>query len=87
MSDEKFSLVKMVSSPFTGLFWVKSIMYGLGIGCLAFIGYGVYKAYFKKPEPTTTQNQNAEKIENVSYQTPRVMFGCQRFTVKPEDKK
>jgi len=52
MADgEKIDLKKAVTSPFTGLYWVKTIMFGLGLACLFFVGYAVYKAYFKKPEP------------------------------------
>jgi len=51
---EKVDLVKAVRSVATPVYWIKSLMYGLGIACLLFIGFGVYKAYFKKPLP----NQN-----------------------------
>jgi hypothetical protein len=49
---EPIDLKKAVTSPFTGLYWIKTVMYGLGLSALLFIGYGVYKAYFKKAEPS-----------------------------------
>ena len=60
---EKFSIKKLVASPFTGLYWVKTSMYGLGLAALFFIGFGLWKAYFKKPEPT--QSIHAEAGSNV----------------------
>ena len=50
-NTEPIDIKKAVTSPFTGLFWIKTFMYGLGLSALIFIGFGVYKAYFKKPEP------------------------------------
>lgn len=75
MSDNAFDPVKLVTSPFTGLFWIKCIMFGLGIASLLFIGYGVYKAYFAKLDPTTTQNNQAQEIV-YHYPTPKATFGC-----------
>lgn len=64
MADgERFDIKKLLKSPFTGLYWTKTVMLGLGILALIFIGYGVYKAYFKKPEPT--QAIHAEAGSNV----------------------
>lgn len=70
---ELFDIKKLLTSPFTGMYWVKCTMMGLGIGMLIFIGYGLYKAYVKTPDPTTTQS--AGNIEN-HYHNPRVTFGC-----------
>lgn len=89
MADQ-FDIKKLVTSPFTGVYWVKVVMFGLGIGCLAFIGYGVYKAYFKKPLPTTTQQGQRDNFNYVL--EPRSYFGCQNFRllkegIKPEVKK
>lgn len=84
---EKINLVKAITSPFTGLYWVKTLMYGLGLAALVFIGLGVYKAYFKKPLPTTTQS--AEHIINYNYTlTPhQTFFGCANYKIqKPEGK-
>ena len=53
--SEKFSIIKLLKSPFSKMFWVKSIMFLFGIGFLAFVAYGVYKAYFKKPPDTQAQ--------------------------------
>lgn len=60
--SEPFDAAKLVKSPFTGLFWVKVMMNMLGMAALVFIGYGVYKAYFKKPEPTQQQTQQIKEI-------------------------
>jgi hypothetical protein len=77
--SEPFSLIKMLSSPFTGMYWIKCTMIGLGIFMIAFTGYGLYKAYVKKPEATTTQR--AETIINYNNQ-PRVTFGCASWKVR-----
>ena len=50
--DEKFNLVKLVSSPFTGLYWVKTVMYSLGGIAIFLIIFSVYKAFIKKPDAT-----------------------------------
>lgn len=49
---ESFDIKKMVASPFTGLYWVKTVMFSLGAVVLFFISFAVYKAYIKKPEPS-----------------------------------
>jgi len=59
-ADNAFSILKLVKSPFTGLFWVKTMMYIFGMAFIAFVSYGVYKAYFKKPPPTQAQNVNID---------------------------
>lgn len=66
--SESFSIKKLALSPFTGLYWIKVIMFGLGLSALFFIGYGVHKAYFKKPLPTNTQT--AKEIVNNTYNYP-----------------
>lgn len=65
---EPFSWKKLMSSPFSLLFWVKGGMYGLAISAILFIGYGVYKAYFKKPPTTQAQ------IINIAAQQPGTNF-------------
>jgi hypothetical protein len=45
----------------------------LAMGFLIFIGIGVWRGYFKKPDPLT--NQSAEKIIN-NYNSPNAPFGC-----------
>jgi hypothetical protein len=81
---EKFNLIKAITSPFTGLYWVKTVMFSLGAAALLFIGYGVYKAYFKKPPHTT--EQNAEAIYNYNY-TPKMFgFGCIRMDKRLDNK-
>lgn len=82
MSDDIFSIKKLAKSPFTGLYWVKTIMMGLGLAFLIFVGYGVYKAYIK-PEPTTTQH--AEEIINKTdnhYNQPKAYLGCASVPVR-----
>jgi len=71
--SEGFNLSKLLSSPFTGLYWVKCTVFGLGIGMILFVAVGMWKAYFRRPDPTTTQR--AETIEN-HYNTPKATFGC-----------
>jgi len=53
--EEKFDLKKLLTSPFTGLYWTKVVMIGLGLIVLLFVGYAVYKAYVKKAEPSQRQ--------------------------------
>lgn len=77
MSDV-FSITKLAKSPFQGIFWLKCIMFGLGIGCLVFIGYGVYKAYFTIV-PTTTQS--AEQIINPTLSPKVYPGGCANIRV------
>lgn len=77
---EAFSITKLAKSPFTGMYWLKCIMFGLGIACIGFVGYGIYKAYFKTPEPTTTQE--AEQIVNPSLQPKISPFGCASIRVQ-----
>ena len=69
--SEGFSLTKMVAGWTTGGYWGKLISFGLGFLVVGFLSYAVFKAYVKKPEPTTSQS--AEIIRNHYYQ-PR--FGC-----------
>jgi hypothetical protein len=78
--SEAFDIKKLLLSPMTGLYWVKCSMIGLGIGMLLFVGYGLWKAYIKKPDPTTAQR--AETINNY-YHQPKSTFGC--ATVKTYD--
>lgn len=78
--SEPFSLIKMFTSPFSLLYWVKCLMMGLGIFMIAFTGYGLYKAYIKKPLATT--DQRAEQICNY-YNQPRVSFGCATWKNTP----
>ena len=72
---ETFSLVKMVSGWFTGKHWGKTLSFGMSMAFLVFVGFGVYRGYFKKPEPTQTTEQTAEKINNY-YSNPKSTFGC-----------
>jgi hypothetical protein len=81
--SEPFDWKKLLTSPFTGLYWVKVTMMGLGICMIGFVLYGMYKAYIKKPLPNTTQN--ADKIENYYYEPRHWGFGC--ATVKISDRK
>jgi hypothetical protein len=71
--SEPFNLVKLISGPFTGVYWAKILSIGFGLVLATFVGFGVWKAYFKKPEPTTSQR--AEQIVNYYYQ-PKSTFGC-----------
>lgn len=80
--SESFDPIKMLSAPFTGLYWIKCMMIGLGIFMILFTGYGLWKAFIKKPDPST--NQRAETINNF-YHQPRSTFGC--ATVKVYENK
>jgi len=78
--SESFDPVKLVTSPFTGMFWVKIIMFGLGLAFLGMVGWAVYKAYFN-PDPTTTQNNQAREIV-YHYHQPKTSFGgCASYQV------
>jgi arginine exporter protein ArgO len=82
---EKVDLVKAVKSVATPVYWVKTIMYGLGIACLLFIGFGVYKAYFKKPVPTQTY----EHVDKVVYEANKrklILFAEPYVGVDTKDK-
>lgn len=71
--SEPFSITKLVSGWATGDYWGKLISFGLGFLVVGFISYAVYKAYIKKPEPTT--DMDAEEIIN-HYNQPKSTFGC-----------
>lgn len=73
-----FSVTKLFSGLLTGDYWGKLIAFGLGFIVLGFIGFAVYKAYIKKPEPTTSQS--AEKIYNRYYE-PKSTWGCATIKV------
>ena len=69
--SEAFSWTKLVGGLTSGVYWVKVVLYMLSAGFIIFIGIGVWRGYFKKAEPTTSQK--AERIVNY-YNTPH--FGC-----------
>jgi len=71
---EPFDIKKLLASPFTGVYWVKVLAIGFGLVVFAFVGYGVWKAYFSKPLPTT--DQHASTIINHNYEPRSGMFGC-----------
>jgi hypothetical protein len=72
--SEPFDIKKLLSAPFTGLYWVKVVAIGCGIFVVVFVGYGLWKAYIKKPLPTT--DQHADTIVNHYYEPKTGMFGC-----------
>ena len=72
--SEPFSLIKMLSGPFQGVYWAKVVMYGFGLGFLVFVSIGVWRGYFKKPADTTSQS--ADSMVNNYYQPKAGMFGC-----------
>ena len=51
---EGFDLKKLLSSPFSSLYWTKTVMFSLGAFVIFFVGFAVYKAYMKKPDSTQT---------------------------------
>lgn len=75
---EKVDLKKMVTGPTTGVFWVKTILYGLAFSALVFVGFGVYKTYFAKPKPTQDINVEAGGsvvIKNEANKRNLIFFG------------
>ena len=69
MAIEPFDIKKLLGSFGNPLYWVKCIMFGFGIGFLLFLWYGVYKAYFKKPLPTSSTHIIAEPGSTVDART------------------
>jgi hypothetical protein len=77
MADEKIDLVKAATSPFTGLYWIKCIMFGLGIGFLVLIGFAVKKAFFTKSQATqniTMQEGSQLTIKNEAAKRHLILF-------------
>ncbi len=86
---EKIDLVKAIKSPFTGLYWVKVIMFSLGASAILFIGFGVYKAYFKKPMPNqaiTVQQGGQVTIRNEATKKHFIIFTEPYIGVDTKDK-
>ena len=75
--SESFDVVKLIKSPFTGLYWIKVIMLGLGLFIVLGVGYTGYKAVLK---PTT--KQDAQTIINHNYQPVAHIGGCASVPVK-----
>lgn len=50
-----FSWGKLLSSPFTGMYWIKVIMFAFGMSFIGMVGWAFYKAYFAKPAETQQQ--------------------------------
>ena len=74
---EKFSFTKLIQSPFTGIYWVKCLMLGLGIFLILGIGYTGYKAVVKP-----TSDQRAQTIINHNYNPVAHIGGCASVPVK-----
>lgn len=74
---EKFSLSKLLKSPFTGLYWTKVIMLGIGLFILLGVGYTGYKAVVKP-----TSDQRAQTIINHNYSPVAHLGGCASVPVK-----
>ena len=72
MSD-KFDAVKMVTSPFTGMFWLKCLMFFLGICFIGMVAWSIWKTY--NPDDTTTSYNRAAVIVNHN-PMPKGSFGC-----------
>lgn len=72
---EPFDVAKMISGPLTPVFWIKTILFGLGLAFLGMVGWAFYVAYFAPEDPTTTQNNRAREIIYY-YPEPRATFGC-----------
>lgn len=52
--SEEFDIKKLLMSPFSGIYWTKTVMFILGACVIFVVGYAVYKAYIKKPDSTQT---------------------------------
>ena len=59
---EQFSVRKALDLSPTAM--GKSFSIGLKIAIILFVGWAVYKAYFKKPEPTQTQRIERIVVES-----------------------
>jgi len=53
-NGEGFSIKKLLLSPFTGLYWTKTLMFSGGALVILIIVLSIYKTYFKRPEPVQT---------------------------------
>jgi hypothetical protein len=85
---EKFNLIKAITSPFTGLYWVKTVMFSLGALVLLFVGFAVYKAYFKKPLPNqaiTVQEGGTVTIRNEAPKKHLIVFMEPFYQVETDD--
>lgn len=67
------TLVKTTSSTAKGL---------LVLLAVAGIGYAIYKAYVKRPDPTTTQNAKAIANYNYHLEPRQMFFGCANFKLE-----
>jgi hypothetical protein len=45
---------------------------GLAVGCIVFVGYGLYKGYVRKPDAT----QTIQRADLVDSRTFKQTFGC-----------
>lgn len=73
--SEAFSLSKFFIGFATGQHWGKTIALGMSFCFIVFVAVGVWRGYFKKPDPTTTHEQTAQDIIN-HYNQPKSTFGC-----------
>ena len=73
---QNFDIKKMLSSPVTGLYWVKCVALGCGIFVLLFLGYAVYRVFV----PAAKTTQTAQTIDNHTYEIKPTFGGC--VTVK-----
>jgi len=52
--NEKFDIVKWVKGFIDPKTWAKSLVYGLMIAAIIFVGLTIYRAYFKKDQAQKT---------------------------------
>lgn len=77
MTTEPVDLKKAVTAPFTGVYWVKTIMYGLGLLALFLIGSAVKDKFFSKPKPSqavTVQSGGVATIINEANKRHLILF-------------
>ena len=67
MSDP-FSFKKLIASPFTGMYWIKVIMFMFGMGFILMVVRAFYIAYIHPPKTQTQAVQiiNPQKGANIN---------------------
>ncbi len=89
LTETKERIKAAVTAPVTPVYWVKTVMYGLGMLSLFLIGFGVYKAYFKKPLPNqaiTVQEGGQVTIRNEAGKRRLILFAEPYVNVDTSDK-
>ena len=77
--SEPFSVRKLLTSPFTLMYWVKVVMIGGGIIFLFFVGNAIHKEYFKPKPPTTTMGTVGVVNQDCSVQVQEALKKTEPF--------